>query len=184
MPAKKSKISKKTSTSKDLEKKSIKKRAVSSKVKKTEAAKTEPAKTLEEAEQTLKILKYYEGVGRRKRAVARVRLFTRGDKEFLINNKPHTQYFATTELQSVADGALRKMKAMDKFRVSVFVRGGGIRGQAEAVRHAISRALVKFNPDFRKRLRRSGYLSRDPREKERRKFGLKKARRAPQWSKR
>lgn len=127
---------------------------------------------------------YYEGVGRRKRAVARVRLFTKGDKGFLINGVSYPQYFETLELQSIADGALRKMKVIDKFRVIAEVRGGGITGQAEAVRLGTTRALVVFNSDFRKRLKRAGYLSRDPREKERRKFGLKKARRAPQWAKR
>lgn len=129
-------------------------------------------------------LRYYEAVGRRKRAVARVRLFTKGDKEFIVNLKPYTDYFRTPELQGVASGALKKMKVEDKFSVSALVSGGGQSGQAEAVRHGISRALLRFNPDFQKRLKRVGFLSRDPREKERRKFGLKKARRAPQWSKR
>lgn len=128
--------------------------------------------------------KYYEAVGRRKRAVARVRLFTKGEKGFVVNSKPHTQHFPTEELQEVADGALRKMKVIDKFSVSVHVQGGGQTGQAEAIRHGTARALVKFNPDFRKRLKRAGFLRRDPRETERKKFGLKKARRAPQWQKR
>lgn len=128
--------------------------------------------------------RYYEGVGRRKRAVARVRLFTKGEKEFLVNSKAYTEYFPTFELQFLADGALRKMKVGDKFMVVSKVRGGGVSSQAEAVRHGIARALVKFNADFRKRLKRAGYLRRDPREVERKKFGLKKARRAPQWAKR
>lgn len=128
--------------------------------------------------------RYYAAVGRRKRAVARVRLFTKGEKEFVVNSKPYTEYFGAEELQLIADAALRRMKVTDKFRVYVRVFGGGLYGQAEAVRHGISRALTKFNPEFRKRLKRVGYLSRDPREKERRKFGLKKARKAPQWAKR
>jgi len=128
--------------------------------------------------------RYYEAVGRRKRAVARVRLFTKGAKQFLINDIPYDKYFTTEELRFVADSALRRMKVFDKFLTSVMVEGGGISGQAEAVRHGIARALVKFNPDFRKRLKKSGLLRRDPREKERRKFGLKKARRAAQWHKR
>lgn len=127
---------------------------------------------------------YYEGVGRRKRAVARVRLFTKGEKEFAVNGKAYTKYFPTAELQFIADGALRKMKVGDKFMVVSKVKGGGISAQAEAVRHGIARALVKFNLDFRKRLKKAGYLRRDPREVERKKFGLKKARRAPQWAKR
>ena len=76
------------------------------------------------------------------------------------------------------------MKSSEKFRVSAKVNGGGINGQAEAIRHGISRALVIFNGDFRKRLKRAGYLKRDPRKVERKKFGLRKARRAPQWQKR
>lgn len=152
--------------------------------KKTVAKKTVAAKTVEkETTKELK-LRYYEAVGRRKRAVARVRLFTKGDKMFVVNKKPHTEYFKTVDLQGVANGALKKMKVGDKFSVSALVKGGGQSGQAEAVRHGISRALLKFNPDFQKRLKRAGFLSRDPREKERRKFGLKKARKAPQWGKR
>lgn len=135
-------------------------------------------------EEEKKTSRYYEAVGRRKRAVARVRLFTRGDKEFLINGMLFSRYFPTKELQDTADGALRKMKVTDKFRVTVRVKGGGINGQAEAARHGTARALVIFNADFRKRLKRAGFLRRDPREKERRKFGLKKARRASQWHKR
>jgi len=76
------------------------------------------------------------------------------------------------------------MQCLDKFRVSVIVRGGGLQGQAEAIRHGIARALVLFSPDFRKRLKKAGYLKRDPRMRERKKFGLKRARRAPQWQKR
>ena len=76
------------------------------------------------------------------------------------------------------------MKVLDKFKVTVRVKGGGIHSQAEAVRHGIARALVGINPDFRKRLRRVGYLTRDSRMRERKKFGLRRARRGPQWSKR
>ena len=76
------------------------------------------------------------------------------------------------------------MKCLDKFKISVMVKGGGISSQAEAIRHGISRALVEFNPEFRRRLRRLGFLTRDPRKRERKKFGLKRARRAPQWAKR
>ena len=128
--------------------------------------------------------KYFEAVGRRKTASARVRLFTRGKKEILINDKPYREYFPTKELQEIIISALEKMKALEKFNVSVKVKGGGFHSQAEAVRHGISRALVKFNLDFKKRLRRVGFLTRDPRMRERKKFGLKRARRGPQWSKR
>lgn len=128
--------------------------------------------------------KYYEAVGRRKTAVARVRMWTKGEKEFIVNEKSLVQYFPTLELQQIAMSSLEKMKCKDKFRVVAKVRGGGLSAQAEAIRHGTARALVLFNPDFRKRLRRVGYLTRDPRMRERKKFGLKRARRAPQWQKR
>ena len=128
--------------------------------------------------------KYYEAVGRRKTSIARVRLFSKGEKLFLVNAKPIEKYFPTFELQEIAKAALEKMKCLDKFRISARVKGGGLFGQAEAIRHAISRALVIFNPDFRKRLKKAGFLKRDPRMKERKKFGLKRARKAPQWAKR
>jgi small subunit ribosomal protein S9 len=127
---------------------------------------------------------YFKAVGRRKTAVARVRLFTQGDKTILVNDKSYKEYFPILELQQIIDSPLDKMKALDKFKIIAKVRGGGFHAQAEAIRHGISRALVEFNPDFRKRLRRVGYLTRDPRMRERKKFGLKRARRAPQWSKR
>ena len=128
--------------------------------------------------------RYFEAVGRRKTAVARVRLFTKGGKEFLVNDKPYQVYFPTLALQQAALASLEKMKCLDKFRISAKVKGGGLNAQAEAVRHGIARALVLFNPDFRKRLKKVGFLSRDPRMRERKKFGLKRARRAPQWKKR
>jgi len=131
-----------------------------------------------------KVEKYYQTLGRRKTAVARVRLWTKGGKLFLINTKPIEKYFPTFELQEIAKAALEKMKCLDKFRISARVKGGGLFGQAEAIRHAISRTLVIFNPDFRKRLKKAGFLKRDPRMKERKKFGLKRARKAPQWAKR
>lgn len=151
--------------------------------------KTVPARIKTEEKKPLKKEKrettqYCQAVGRRKTAVARIRLFTRGGKEFLINEKPLQRYFPTFELQQIATGALEKMKCFDRFGILVRVKGGGIHAQAEAVRHGIARALVEFNPDFRKRLRRVGYLTRDPRQRERKKFGLKRARRAPQWQKR
>lgn len=128
--------------------------------------------------------RYFEAVGRRKTAVARVRLFTKGEKEFLVNDKPYQVYFPTLVLQQAALVSLEKMKCLDKFRISAKVKGGGLNAQAEAVRHGIARALVLFNPDFRKRLKKVGFLTRDPRMRERKKFGLKRARRAPQWKKR
>ncbi|OIO45973.1 MAG: 30S ribosomal protein S9 [Parcubacteria group bacterium CG1_02_39_15] len=128
--------------------------------------------------------KYLEAVGRRKTAIARIRLFTKGGKTFIVNGKPIEGYFPTFALQQIAKSALDAMKCLDKFRISAKVTGGGLNSQAEAVRHGITRALVLFNPDFRKRLKKAGFLKRDPRMRERKKFGLKRARRAPQWAKR
>ena len=128
--------------------------------------------------------RYIEAIGRRKTAVARVRLFTKGDKEFIVNEKPYEKYF---QLQSDAENAIasmKKMKCLDKFRVTVLVKGGGHSAQAEAVRHGTARVLVEFNQNFRKRLRKAGFLTRDPRMRERKKFGRKRARKSPQWAKR
>ena len=128
--------------------------------------------------------KYFEQIGKRKTAKARVRLFTRGEKAFIINNKPYKEYFPTLDLQKIALASLDKMKLLERFRIQVIVRGGGTRAQAEAVRHAIAKILVEVNPIFRKRLKKHGFLTRDSRMRERKKFGLKRARRAPQWKKR
>jgi len=126
---------------------------------------------------------YYEGVGSRKTAVARVRLYTK-NKEILINGKDYKNYFSSKKMQSIIEAPFEKMKCLGKFGLTANVKGGGLSAQAEAVRLGISRALVVFNPDFKKRLRRAGYLTRDPRMVERKKYGLKKARKSPQWAKR
>jgi small subunit ribosomal protein S9 len=142
----------------------------------------EIAKTIKEA--AGKADRYLEAIGRRKTAVARVRLFTKGDKEFIVNDKPYQQYFQTVEDQEAAVASMKKMKCLDKFRITVKVQGGGHRAQAEAIRHGTARVLVDFNANFRKRLRKAGFLTRDPRMRERKKFGLKRARKSPQWAKR
>lgn len=128
--------------------------------------------------------KYFEAIGRRKTAVARIRLFTRGDKIFLVNGVPHQEYFKLTQDQQTAVASMNKMKCLDKFKVTILVKGGGRQAQAEAIRHGTARVLVDFNLNFRKRLRKAGYLTRDPRMRERKKFGLKRARKSPQWAKR
>jgi small subunit ribosomal protein S9 len=133
---------------------------------------------------SLKSDRYFEAVGRRKTAVARVRLFTKGEKQFIVNGKTYQDYFPLIEDQDKATSSMRKMKCFDKFRVVVIVRGGGRNAQAEAVRHGTARVLVDFNNNFKKRLRKVGYLTRDPRMRERKKFGLKRARKSPQWAKR
>lgn len=128
--------------------------------------------------------RYFEGTGRRKTAIARVRLFTRGEKHFLVNGKTYQEYFPLAQDQETAVASMKKMKCLDKFCVTVLVKGGGRAAQAEAVRHGTARVLVDFNNNFKKRLRKVGYLTRDPRMRERKKFGLKRARKSPQWAKR
>jgi len=128
--------------------------------------------------------RYIEAVGRRKTAVARVRLFTQGKKEIIVNEKPYKEYFPVLGWQKNVQAPLEKLNCQDKFRFSILVKGGGLSAQSEACRHAIARALVKLNPYFKKRLKKAGFLTRDSRVRERKKPGLKRARRAPQWSKR
>lgn len=131
---------------------------------------------------------YSEGVGRRKNAIARVRIFSAkggsASAGITINNKDYRAYFEPESLARIVKEALETGYTDQDKKVSVHVSGGGIHAQAEAVRHGIARALVIINPEIRKELRSKNLLTRDPRMKERRKFGLKKARRAPQWSKR
>ncbi len=151
-------------------------------VKKVKKKKTKKERVEKEKEE--KPDKFYQSVGKRKTAVARIRVWTKGEKEFLINKKPLTEYFPILEMQKVASASLERMKCVNKFKVSVIVKGGGVTSQAEAVRHGLAKVLVLFNPDFRKRLKKAGFLRRDARMRERKKFGLKRARRAPQWKKR
>ncbi|MDE2213215.1 MAG: 30S ribosomal protein S9 [Patescibacteria group bacterium] len=131
-----------------------------------------------------KDIKYIESVGRRKTAIARARITPGGATAVSINGKELNRYFATESLRSAALGPFLKVTLPTQFSVSVHVRGGGPTGQAEAVRHAIARALVSYEEGLRGDLKKLGFLKRDPRAKERRKFGLKKARKSPQWSKR
>lgn len=127
---------------------------------------------------------FVRAVGRRKTASARVRLIPGGTGTITVNNRPCANYFPIRELQNLIQAPLRTTGKENAFDITAKVAGGGIHGQAEAVRHAIARALVKWNIDFRKTLKTEGLLRRDPRAKERKKPGLKRARRAPQWSKR
>lgn len=122
-------------------------------------------------------------VGRRKRASARVRIQV-GSGKILVNGKEMPQYFPYFVWQEIIVSPLKAVAKDKTLDVSAKVTGGGKRGQAEAIRHGIARALVLWNEDFKKSLKSIGLLTRDPRIKERKKFGLKKARRAPQWSKR
>ncbi len=126
---------------------------------------------------------YYYGTGRRKSAVARVRLYP-GEGTFVVNGRPADDYFRRAV---DIDAALEPLKATDnegKYMVSVVVKGGGIAGQAGAIRHGVARALLEADPELRPALKQRGFLTRDPRAKERKKPGLKRARKAPQYTKR
>ena len=123
------------------------------------------------------------GTGRRKSSVARVYLVP-GSGKITINKRDMDDYFGLDTLKLIVRQTLELTNTTDKFDVLVNVYGGGFTGQAGAIRHGISRALLKADPDFRPALKKAGYLTRDPRMKERKKYGLKKARRAPQFSKR
>jgi len=170
-----------TTKIKALKKPAVRK-AKTEEVKEKEVAVDEIVAVEEEAKNQ-KSEKFYEAVGRRKTASARVRLYTKGNG-YTVNAKDFKEYFPLVSLQRILESPLRKMKSLERFRIEAKVAGGGAHAQAEAVRHGIGRALIVFNADFRKRLKRAGYLKRDPRQKERRKYGLKKARKAPRWSKR
>lgn len=141
------------------------------------------------AEQVKKKEKYFAGIGRRKTSTARVRLYSQKKSEdqpieVSVNNIEYKKYFATEKLCSAAISPIQLLNLANRFRISVLVNGGGKSAQAEAMRLGIARALIVANPIFKKPLKRAGYLSRDARKKERKKPGLKKARRAPQWQKR
>jgi len=129
-----------------------------------------------------KSAKYY-GTGRRKKSIARVYLIP-GKGEITINKRNIDDYFGLETLKVIVRQPLTATDTVDKFDVRVTVKGGGYTGQAGAVRHGIARALLQADPDYRPTLKKAGYLTRDPRMKERKKYGLKAARRAPQFSKR
>jgi len=128
-------------------------------------------------------LSFFYGTGRRKEAVARVRLYP-GRGRVIVNGRPLDEYFPLETLRTMVQSPLRSTENVGKLDVIASVRGGGVGGQAGAIRHGISRALVRFDQDNRTTLKNAGFRARDPREKERRKYGLKKARKAPQFSKR
>ncbi|MBI2674063.1 MAG: 30S ribosomal protein S9 [Candidatus Zambryskibacteria bacterium] len=126
--------------------------------------------------------KYTEAVGRRKTSVARVRMTPASKVSISVNGKDLEKYFPTPMLQRTVLSIFDNTE--NKFQVTARLNGGGISSQAEALKHGLGRALVSFDPDLRAKLKIKGFLKRDPRAKERRKFGLKKARKAPKWSKR
>ena len=127
---------------------------------------------------------YFYGTGRRKSSVARVRLFPGGTGEIKINNRSIDNYFGLETLKMVCRQPFEATNTAGKFDVECTVSGGGFTGQAGAIRHGIARALLAVDESFRAPLKAAGFLTRDPRMKERKKYGLKAARRAPQFSKR
>lgn len=126
--------------------------------------------------------KYIETIGRRKTAAARVRVTPASKRSITIGGKGYTTYFPTKEMQEKVTAPLNELE--QQFSVTVVAHGGGVEAQAEAVRLGISRALTEFDAELRTPLKKKGYLKRDPRTKERKKPGLRKARKRPQWSKR
>jgi len=145
----------------------------------------------------LKSVRYDEGTGRRKTSSARVRIMTSGDKEvdekkhtqtnssyIIVNDKPLDVYFPLANHRRVVLGPLSKLGLLGLYKATVKVYGGGVSSQAQAIRHGLARALVKKDEALKKKLKDLGFLTRDARMVERKKYGLKKARKAPQWSKR
>ena len=128
--------------------------------------------------------KYFYGTGRRKSSVARVRVYENGTGSIIINGREIDEYFGLETLKLIVRQPLVTTDLLGKVDVVVTVCGGGVSGQAGAIRHGISRALLLVNADYRPILKKAGFLTRDPRMKERKKYGLKAARRAPQFSKR
>ncbi len=136
--------------------------------------------------------KYFQAIGRRKESIARIRLYTKKSTDtieeekalVIVNGKDYRDYFSDVNLWNVVESPLRKLRSLNRFKATVVVRGGGLRGQADAIKHGIARALVEFDLNFRKKLKKSGFLTRDSRIKERRKYGHKKARKMGQFSKR
>ncbi len=128
--------------------------------------------------------RYIEAVGRRKTSIARVRITPDSKASFLINDLPVAEFIKVKELQQIAVEPLEQEGVDSKFKITVLVKGGGIASQADAIRLGVARALIDYKIELRGTMKKAGFLKRDPRVKERRKFGLKKARKAPQWSKR
>ena len=128
--------------------------------------------------------KYNYGTGRRKSSVARVRVYENGTGSIIINGRDMDEYFGLDTLKLIVRQPLVAADLVGKVDIVVTVAGGGVSGQAGAIRHGISRALLTLNPELRPTLKAAGFLTRDPRMKERKKYGLKAARRAPQFSKR
>ena len=127
---------------------------------------------------------YFYGTGRRKSAIAKVRIYPDDGTAIIVNDKPMEEYFNWLPWQSTVREPFATSGTVGRFRVMAKVAGGGVNAQAEAIRHGIARALVLFDPSLKPSLRRAGFITRDARVKESKKYGLKRARRAPQYTKR
>lgn len=161
------------------------KKPAAKRVAKKEPAKTSTARTTTSPAHKASSAKgYIQAVGRRKNAVARVRLHSTGDGSYTINGKKYDDYFPYQLWREVVISPLPVVGLQGTATITVRVQGGGINAQSEAIRLGLSRALIVHNPDWRPTLRKLGWLTRDARKKERKKPGLKRARRAPQWQKR
>jgi len=127
--------------------------------------------------------RYFYANGKRKTSIARVRLYENGKGDIIVNNRPADDYFFGILIGKIR-APLKLANAQKLFDITVKVVGGGISSQADAVRHGISKALLEYDPELRQAMKKAGFLTRDSRIKERKKYGLKRARRAPQWAKR
>jgi len=128
--------------------------------------------------------RYFYANGKRKTSIAKVRLVPKGDGSIIINERPLKDFFAIAEQRAAVLAPLKIVGKDKDFAISVVVTGGGATGQSEAIRHGIAKALIEIDPLLRTTLKKAGFLTRDPRVKERKKPGLKRARRGPQWAKR
>ena len=178
---------------KTTEKKEVKKTVAAAKIKDAKKVKevkeTKEIKEVKEAvKEEKKVLeKYFCAVGRRKTSIAQVRIYPEekaGENDYIVNNKKAKEYFPGVSLQNAVFGPLKAVGMNGKFKFTVLVKGGGFMGQSEAVKLGVARALVKYDETFRKVLKDLGFLTRDSRKVERKKPGLKKARKSPQWAKR
>ena len=171
---------------KKVAEKTEKKTATKKTVKKEEKTEAVVEKKAPAKGKTVKFAKFvqFTGTGRRKSSIARVRLVPNGKGNFQINGKHIDEYFGQGTLKQVAYQALELTNTVDKYDVFVNVNGGGLTGQSGAIRHGIARALIKADETLRPELKKAGFLERDARKKERKKPGLKKARKAPQFRKR
>ena len=184
---------KKTTTKKALAKKAPAKKAVKKTTPKPKVIETEEVLVVEAPVEAVNGKeKYFQAIGRRKESVARIRLYTKKSTDtaeeekalIVVNGKDYRSYFSDINLWGVVESPLRKLKSLNRFKATIVVHGGGLSGQAGAIKHGIARALVEFDLNFRKKLKKSGFLTRDSRIKERRKYGHKKARKMGQFSKR